>query len=46
MDPLVVADFDGDGFVEPAMMGANKIWWNRPGSGGRREFRSGDLRAI
>lgn len=38
MDPLIVADFDGDGFVEPAMVGANKIWWNRPGAGGRREF--------
>ena len=38
MDPLVVADFDGDGFLEPAMIGANRVWWNRPGTGGRREF--------
>ena len=40
VDPLVVADFDGDGFPEPAMIGANRVWWNRPGAGGRREFQA------
>ena len=38
MDPLLVADFDGDGFLEPVMIGANRVWWNRPGTEGRREF--------
>ena len=40
VDPLVVADFDGDGFLEPAMIGANRVWWNRPGAAGRREFQA------
>ncbi len=46
MDPLIVADFDGDGFSEPAMVGANRIWWNRPAPDGRRGFISEPFAAL
>ncbi len=38
-DPLLLWDLDADGFPEICLVGADRIWWNQPGTGASRTFR-------